>query len=344
MRRFQNDDSAKMFISSGASAGVDHAPCVILFDVNVVRRVLVTPILGVAAAFGAPLGGTLFSIEEGSSFITQNLVWSNFFCAMISFVCISTLRSGGIGGLTDVSWFNLGGPYFAVFGSLEDHGTYSFTELFFFCILGIIMGFIGAAFNQASCIITQWRQKYVTTKTAKALQAIAISFLCSVIWVLVPQAIGLQASSTCTIPDGSTVSCSVQCKPLGSYLIPQRSNPALSKFTQQFFCPENHYHEAASLFFNSSYNIIRLLFHSDSDHNFMTSNLFLFAFVYLSLAVITYAFNCPSTHNSLSLFSLTNQLRNCSSQRPLCPFNHSRRHCRPLVRVFLISFKPVFII
>ena len=53
---------------------------------------------GIASAFGAPVGGLLFSMEEVSSFWNQKLTWQIFFCCMISTfttVCHTFVVCGG---------------------------------------------------------------------------------------------------------------------------------------------------------------------------------------------------------------------------------------------------------
>lgn len=49
---------------------------------------------GVASAFGAPVGGLLFSMEEVSSFWNMKLSWQTFFCCMVStFTTVSASRT-----------------------------------------------------------------------------------------------------------------------------------------------------------------------------------------------------------------------------------------------------------
>lgn len=59
--RFRNSEDRRNFVSAGAAAGV-------------------------AAAFGAPVGGLLFSMEEVSSFWNLKLSWQTFFCCMVATV------------------------------------------------------------------------------------------------------------------------------------------------------------------------------------------------------------------------------------------------------------------
>jgi chloride channel 3/4/5 len=43
---------------------------------------------GVAVAFGAPIGGVLFSLEEVSYYFPSKTMWRTYFCALISAVVL----------------------------------------------------------------------------------------------------------------------------------------------------------------------------------------------------------------------------------------------------------------
>uniref|UniRef100_A0A0R3RMF7 Chloride channel protein n=1 Tax=Elaeophora elaphi TaxID=1147741 RepID=A0A0R3RMF7_9BILA len=100
-------------IHSGAvvAAGISQGKCVTFsFDFHIFeqfRNDQWSAAAGVAAAFGAPIGGVLFSLEEGASFWNQSLTWRMFFAAMISSFTLNCILSvfHGVGGF--LSWNGL---------------------------------------------------------------------------------------------------------------------------------------------------------------------------------------------------------------------------------------------
>jgi chloride channel 3/4/5 len=43
---------------------------------------------GVAVAFGSPIGGVLFALEEMSNTFPNRTMWKSFFCAMIATIVL----------------------------------------------------------------------------------------------------------------------------------------------------------------------------------------------------------------------------------------------------------------
>lgn len=52
---------------------------------------------GVAVAFGAPIGGVLFSLEEVSYYFPLKTLWRSFFCAMIAAFIVRSINPYGDG-------------------------------------------------------------------------------------------------------------------------------------------------------------------------------------------------------------------------------------------------------
>ncbi|KPI35077.1 H(+)/Cl(-) exchange transporter 3 [Cyphellophora attinorum] len=91
---------------------------------------------GVAVAFGSPLGGVLFSLEEVSYYFPPKTLFRTFFCCIAAALSLKFLNPYGTGKIV---LFEV--PYVS---------DWRFFELFCFAFLGFAGGLIGALFIKAS--------------------------------------------------------------------------------------------------------------------------------------------------------------------------------------------------
>ncbi|PWN47941.1 hypothetical protein IE53DRAFT_364295 [Violaceomyces palustris] len=102
---------------------------------------------GVAVAFGAPVGGVLFSLEEVSYYFSAKVMFRSFFCAMVAAATLRAVDPFGTGKIV----------LFQVTYDKDWH----FNEMVFFIIIGIFGGLYGAYFTK----LNMFWSKNVRAKT-----------------------------------------------------------------------------------------------------------------------------------------------------------------------------------
>ncbi|KAG7384635.1 Chloride transport protein 6 [Phytophthora pseudosyringae] len=248
---FRNDKERRNFISCGAAVGV-------------------------AAAFGAPIGGVLFALEEGASFWHQNLTWRTFFCAMVSaFVLnyfMSFMEASESNGTTPgVEHVFIGGTMGTqtgtfTFGQFEDSKSYEVLDVPVFILMGMIGGLFGACFNGANTVLTKLRKRYVTHRFLRFDEALLIAFCMATVSFWLPYYFG-------------------SCRDLaGDY----------SDSLSRFYCPEGQYNDLASLLTVNYATSMKQLLHFTSDASFTPFSLCMFFIVFYIFACWTYDIAVPS--------------------------------------------------
>ncbi|KNG81410.1 voltage-gated chloride channel [Aspergillus nomiae NRRL 13137] len=99
---------------------------------------------GISVAFGAPIGGVLFSLEQLSYYFPDKTMWQSFVCAMVAAVTLQALNPFRTGNIV-------------LYEVTYTRGWHRF-EMIPFVTLGILGGLYGAFLIRLNMKIAQWRR------------------------------------------------------------------------------------------------------------------------------------------------------------------------------------------
>jgi chloride channel 6 len=264
---FRSDREKRDFVSSGAAAGV-------------------------AAAFGAPIGGVLFSLEEGSSFWNQSLTWRTLFCSFCSTFTLNLFLSPVVG----LKFGLLGTPSLVDFGVFQqsERQLWKAYHLIVFIIMGAVGGLLGALFNSINTQITIYRLKYLIRRRRvwRMVEAVLI-IMCTTAAV----SIAVTVLGTC-VPVRNDDDRGNFDPSSGDHIY----NPGDTSFRHEtigYFCPDHgdtenvlYYNDLATILFNPQETAIKQLFHQNGA--FTLPTLWIVFLVYFVLACWTYGAGIPS--------------------------------------------------
>uniref|UniRef100_A0A8B9PUX1 Chloride voltage-gated channel 7 n=1 Tax=Apteryx owenii TaxID=8824 RepID=A0A8B9PUX1_APTOW len=227
---FRRDTEKRDFVSAGAAAGV-------------------------SAAFGAPVGGVLFSLEEGASFWNQFLTWRIFFASMISTFTLNSVLSVYHGNAWDLS-----SPGLINFGRFDNEKMgYTIQEIPIFIFMGVVGGILGALFNALNYWLTMFRIRYIHRPCLQVIEAMLVA--------AVTAAVGFVM-----------IYCSRDCQPIQGSTV---------TYPLQLFCADGEYNSMATAFFNTPEKSVVNLFH-DPPGSYNPMTLGMFTLMYFFLACWTY--------------------------------------------------------
>ncbi|MCJ1372313.1 hypothetical protein MMC20_003536 [Loxospora ochrophaea] len=115
---------------------------------------------GLSVAFGAPIGGVLFSYEEISTYFPRKVLWRAFLCSLFAAMVLKALNPTGTGKLVLFE---------------TDYGTsYKPEHYLVFVVLGIAGGLFGGVFCKANFLWSKTFRKYSIIKNHPVLEVFLV--------------------------------------------------------------------------------------------------------------------------------------------------------------------------
>lgn len=121
---------------------------------------------GVAVAFGSPIGGVLFSLEEMSSYFPLRTLWKSYFTALVATAVLAAMNPFRTGQL--------------VMFTVSYDRTWHFFEIPFYIIIGIFGGCYGAFVMKWNLRAQAFRKRYLASYPIleSTLLAVATAIIC----------------------------------------------------------------------------------------------------------------------------------------------------------------------
>jgi chloride channel 3/4/5 len=121
---------------------------------------------GVGVAFGSPIGGVVFSLEEMSNYFPLKTMWRSYFCALVATAVLAAMNPFRTGQLV-------------MFQVTYDR-SWHFFEIIFYIIIGIFGGLYGAFVMKWNMRYASFRKRYLSKYpiTEAVVLAIATGIIC----------------------------------------------------------------------------------------------------------------------------------------------------------------------
>ncbi|KAK7825108.1 chloride channel protein clc-b [Quercus suber] len=227
---------------------------------------------GVCAAFRAPVGGVLFSLEEVATWWRSALLWRTFFSTAVVVVVlrafIEICNSGECGP------FGSGG--LVMFDVSNVTIKYHVMDIIPVAVIGIIGGVLGSLYNY--CLHKVLRLYNLINQKGrihKLLLSLTFSLLTSACRYGLPFL--------------------VKCRPCDSSVSETEcpTNGRSGNF-KQFNCPDGYYNDLATLLLTTNDDAVRNIFSANTPYEYQTSSLLIFFALYCILGLFTFGIAVPS--------------------------------------------------